>query len=57
MGRKEPLVEKKWLLKKNSTYNWNLKLPNIQMDTIERKQRYNVPCAISCQGTFVIEFH
>ena len=27
------------------------------MDTFERKQHFNFPCAISCQGTFIIEFH
>ena len=28
-----------------------------RMDTFEKKQHYNVPCTISCQGTFIIEFH
>ena len=27
------------------------------MDTFERKQHYYVPCAISCQGTFITVFH
>ena len=38
--RRESAVE--W----NSTYSWNLELPNIQMNTFDRKQHYNVPSAV-----------
>ena len=58
MGEKESLVERNGCLNElNSTYSWNPQLPNIRIDTFEKKQHYNVPCAISCQGTFIIEFH
>ena len=47
MGEIGPLVERSGC--------WNLQLPNILMNTFESKQHYDVPCAISCQGTFIME--
>ena len=48
MGQKEPIVEK----------NGCLKEYYIQLErTFERKQHYDVPCVINCQGTFMMEFH
>ena len=56
MGQKEPLVQRNVCLKE-FYIQLESTIPDTRMDTFERKQHCNVPCAINCQGTFIIEFH
>ena len=56
MGQRYPLVERNGCLKEFYIQLESL-LPNTRMDTFERKQNFNVPCAIICQKTFITEFH
>ena len=53
MEQNEPLIERNSCLKE-----FFIQLEsNIRMDAFERKQHYNFPCAFSCQGTLILEFH